>query len=140
MTIKFVFTPQSRLAGSPLEVLRRESFETHKRNGDGVAISVYHNHQRLRLSGTDRVRNRLMHWFDVGQDKTGGLPSCQRKASRSATGNKNLRPAEQGLLVAPSLNFQSFTTIDSFEDEREKKELDRKRGKRATKKKAGTWK
>ena len=42
MTIKVVFTPQSRLAGSPLEVLRRESFETHKRNGDGVAISVYH--------------------------------------------------------------------------------------------------
>jgi hypothetical protein len=76
-----------------------------------------------------------MHWFDVGQDKTGGLPSCQRKASRYATGNKNLRPAEQGLLVAPSLKFQRFPTIDSFEDEREKKELDGKRGERATKKK-----
>jgi hypothetical protein len=112
-------------------------------NGMGMGLRFLcsiSNEQRLRLSGTDSVRNRLMHWFDVGQDKTGGLPSCQRKASRYATGNKNLRPAEQGLLVAPSLKFQRFTTIDSFEDEREKKELDRKRGERATKKKAGTWK
>ena len=42
MTIKVVFTPQSRLAGSPLELLRRESFEMHKRIGAGVAISIYH--------------------------------------------------------------------------------------------------
>ena len=43
MTIKVVFTPQSRLAGSPLELLRRESFEAHnKRIGDGVAIAMYH--------------------------------------------------------------------------------------------------
>ena len=81
------------------------------------------------------MRNRLLHWFDFGRENTDVLPSCQRKASRYATGNNNLRPAEQGLLVAPSLKFQRFPTIDSFEDEREKKELDRKRGERATKKK-----
>ena len=40
MTIKVVYTPQSRLAGSPLELLRRESLS--KWNGDGVAMSVYH--------------------------------------------------------------------------------------------------
>ena len=97
MSIKVVFTPQSRLAGSPLELLRRESFETHKRNGDGVAISVYH----------IKDRDRLMHWFDFGGEKIGVFPSCQRKASRYATGNKYLRPAEQGLLVVPSLKFHN---------------------------------
>ena len=37
MTIKFVFNSKSRLAGSSLELLRSESFETHTRIG-GVGL------------------------------------------------------------------------------------------------------
>ena len=77
-------------------------------HGMGMGLRFLCTTSKVVLSGKDSVRNRLMHWFDVGQDKICGLPSCQRKASIYATSNTNLRPASRAGLPgsAPSFMFQ----------------------------------